>query len=275
MLLNRVKKEMSLKEIANEEDVEVRLNKLHWFLQRKFIIGTIISIITFLLAIVIRAGAYSILSVQMPIFQILVIIYAVFSILCLIIIYCYKKIKEDKEKHFYRWAYFYDLYNFFMECICAFILVMTYLFSFVRVSGPSMRPTYKNGDILVCRTIGYNPKRNDVAIVFMKNVTGDKELLVKRIVGVPGDVIEYVEEMNTTTGVLEYKIKCNGEIIEDKLAYWHQTKWNNYSNSITLGKNEYFIMGDNRGNSTDSRYFGPVTRKDIVGKALFNLLFWR
>ena len=257
MLLNRVKKEMSLKEIANEEDVEVRLNKLHWFLQRKFIIGTIISIITFLLAIVIRAGAYSVLSVQMPIFQILVIIYAIFSILCLIVIFCYKKIREDKEKHFYRWAYFYDLYNFFMECICAFILVMTYLFSFVRVSGPSMRPTYKNGDILVCRTIGYNPKKNDVAIVFMKNVTGDKELLVKRIVGVPGDVIEYVEEMNTTTG------------------YWHQTKWNNYSNSITLGKNEYFIMGDNRGNSTDSRSFGPVKKDDIVSKVLFDIIFWK
>ena len=73
MLFNRVKKEMSLKEIANEEDTEVRLNKLHWFLKRKFIIGTIIAIITFLFAILIKAGAYTILSVQMPIFQILVI----------------------------------------------------------------------------------------------------------------------------------------------------------------------------------------------------------
>lgn len=268
MLLNRVKKEMSLKEIVNEEDTEVILNKLHWFLKRKFIIGTIISIITFLLAIVIRAGAYSILSVQMPIFQILVIIYAVFSILCLIIIYCYKKIKEDKEKHFYRWAYFYDLYNFFMECICAFILIMTYLFSFVRVSGPSMKPTYKNGDILVCRTIGYNPKRGDVSIIYMKDVIGSKELFVKRVVATPGDTITY-DSVNQT-------ISVNDEVIESNYANrWKYKDWNNHSNTVTLGKNEYFIMGDNRGDSTDSRDFGPVKKSDIVSKVLFDIIFWK
>ena len=272
MLLNRVKKEMSLKEIANEEDTEVRLNKLHWFLKRKFIIGTIISIITFLLAIVIRAGAYSILSVQMPIFQILVIIYAVFSILCLII-YCYKKIKEDKEKHFYRWAFFYDLYNFFMECICAFILIMTYLFSFVRVSGPSMKPTYRNGDILACRTIAYKPKRDDSVIVYMKNIENDyayssniqknkaKELYVKRIVAIPGDTIEYVDG----------EIRVNGDVIEKNFS----DRWVLKVNTITLKDSEYFIMGDNRGNSTDSRYFGTVHRSDIVGKVMFDLFFWR
>ena len=69
MLLKRLKKEMSLKEIEQETDEVVRLNKLHWFLKRKLIIGTIISIITFLFAILIKAGAYTILSTQMPIFM--------------------------------------------------------------------------------------------------------------------------------------------------------------------------------------------------------------
>ena len=87
MLFSRVRKEMSLKEIDKETDDVVRCNKLHWFLKRKLIIGTVISIITYLFAILIKAGAYTILSTQMPIFQILVITYAIFSIVCLIVIY--------------------------------------------------------------------------------------------------------------------------------------------------------------------------------------------
>ena len=172
MLINRVKKEMSLKEIKKEEDTEIRLNKLHWFLERKFIIGTILSILTFLLTIVIKAGAYRILSTEMPIFQVLVIIYVITSIGFLTASLIIKKIKEKREKHYFRWAMFYDLYNFFMECICVMLLIFTYLFAFVRVSGPSMKPTYRSNDILACRSIGYKPKNNDVVIISMRDVEG-------------------------------------------------------------------------------------------------------
>ncbi|MCR5307624.1 MAG: signal peptidase I, partial [bacterium] len=169
--------------------------------------------------------------------------------------------------YFYRWAYIYDLYNFFMICISVFLLIMTYLFAFVRVSGPSMKPTYKSGDILACRSIGYKPKNNDPVIVYMKEITGKNELYVKRIVGVPGDVIIFDEELKT--------ISVNGEIVEKECGYWYYLAWNNYSNTLTLGEKEYFIMGDNRGDSTDSRKFGPVKRSDIAGKVLFDFFFWR
>lgn len=267
MLFNRVKKEMSLKEIDKETDDIVRCNKLHWFLKRKLIIGTIISIITFLFAILIKAGAYKILSIQMPIFQVLIIIYGVSSIVMLLVALAIREIKLEKEKHFHRWAYIYDLYNFFMICICVLLLLMTYLFAFVRVSGPSMKPTYKNNDILACRSVGYKPKNNDAVIVYMKNVNGDNALYVKRIVGMPGDTITY-DEVNM-------KISVNGVVIESDYAYWTYLKWNNYSNSITLGEKEYFVMGDNRGDSTDSRRFGPVKRSDIAGKVMWDLFFWR
>ena len=273
MLLKRLKKEMSLKEIEQENDEVVRLNKLHWFLKRKLIIGTIISIITFLFAILIKAGAYTILSTQMPIFQILVIIYGILSIVLLLLTFIIREIKAEKEKHFYRLAYIYDLYNFFMECICVLLLLMTYLFAFVRVSGPSMKPTYRSNDILACRSIGYKPKNNDIVIVYMKNIDNEyaynvsnyreNALYIKRIVATPGDTITY-DTINKT-------ISVNDVVIEEKYG----DRWKLKTNTITLKDNEYFIMGDNRGDSTDSRYFGPVTRKDIVGKALFNLLFWR
>ena len=270
MLINRVKKEMSLKEIEKEEDVEIRLNKLHWFMKRKFIIGTIISILTFLLTIVTKAGAYRILSTQMPIFQVLVIIYMCFSITCLAVALIIKGIKEKREKHYYRWAFFYDLYNFFMECICVLLLIFTYLFAFIRVSGPSMKPTYKSNDILACRSIGYKPKNNDVVIVSMKEVetVGTNDLYVKRIVAVPGDTIKY--DASTKT------IYVNDVVVDrEERIFYYDTYWITKHETYTLGEKEYFILGDNREVSEDSRVFGPVKRSDIVAKAMFNILFWR
>ena len=264
MFLKRLRKEMSLKEIVKEEDDIVRCNKLHWFLKRKFIIGTIIAILTFLLTIVVKAGAYKIMSVQMPIFQVLVIIYAIASISFLLAALIINEIKKEKEKHFYRWALFYDLYNFFMECICVFLLIFTYLFAFVRVSGPSMKPTYKNGDILACQSIGYRPKVGDVAIIYMGDVSRIKknELYVKRIVAGPGDTITYDGLLDT--------ISVNDKVIESSYA----DRWNLSYSTITLKNDEYFIMGDNRGDSTDSRYFGVIKRSDIIAKVNFKLTFW-
>lgn len=275
MLFSRVRKEMSLKEIDKETDDVVRCNKLHWFLKRKLIIGTIIAIITYLFAILIKAGAYKILSIQMPIFKILIIIYGVSSIIMLLFILIVREIKLEKEKYFHRWASIYDLYNFFMIVICVLLLLMTYLFAFVRVSGPSMRPTYKNNDILACRSIGYKPKRNDSVIIYMKNIDNEyatkrnldenraNELYVKRIVAIPGDTITYDETLKT--------ISVNGTVIEETYG----ERWALKVNTITLKENEYFVMGDNRGNSTDSRCFGTIKRSDIAGKVLFDLFFWR
>ena len=278
MLFNRLKKEMSLKEIDKEEDDVVRCNKLHWFLKRKLIIGTIISIISFLFIILIKGGAYTVLSTQMPFFLILIVLYLACSIIMLLLILMLKEIKVEKEKHFYRWAYFYDLYNFFMIIICIFLMIMTYLFAFVRVSGPSMKPTYKSGDILACRSIGYKPKRNDAVIVYMKNIDNDyvynisrfqvNELYVKRIVAIPGDTVTYNQ--------LEDKIYVNDQVIEDCTTYAsYKMRWGLNTKTLTLKENEYFIMGDNRQDSTDSRYFGTVSKSDIVGQVMFDLFFWR
>ena len=71
--------------------------------------------------------------------------------------------------------------------------------------------------------------------------------------------------------MVDYKIYVNGVVVEESLGnYWRYSK-----TDFILGEKEYFVLGDNRADSTDSRWFGPITRSDIVAKAMFNILFWR
>lgn len=276
-LRNAIKRENSLREIAIEEDLEVRCNKLLWFLKKKFIAGTILSTITLLLVVVIKAGAYQLITIKMPFFQVLLIAYFIVSIVFLLVSLIIRKIKQNSEKHFYRIAYFYDLYNFFMECVCFLMLFITYVFGFVSVSGTSMKPTYNNRDILIVRTVGYQPKVNDSVIVYMGNVLNVDELYVKRIVATPGDTVKAVVREDVLNE-FRYDIYVNDTLIQEK-TYWNykENLIGDLTLTITLKNDEYFIMGDNREghNSYDSRAFGVVSRKDIIAKVISNILFWR
>lgn len=104
------------------------------------------------------------------------------------------------------------------------------------VSGASMEPTFKNGDYLIVDELSYQfngPQKNDV-IIFHYPLDPSK-YFIKRVEGVPGE-----------------KIKTNGK-------------------EITLKENEYYVLGDNRGASSDSRIWGPVTKNFIVGRAIIQL----
>ena len=251
-----------------EESQVIRLNKLHLFARKLFISGLIISVVTILLTVVIKAGAYKILKIKTPIFQIIIVIYCVLSLAFLIVSYFVKEVNPKKEKNFYRCVYFYDLYDFFMKCICVLTLIMVYAFSFVIVDGPSMTPTYSDNDILIVRTLGYTPKKNDVSIIYMKDSemedydikeseTKDfEELYIKRIVAVPGDVVK--NENNT--------LYVNDEIVIEKNNIWYRSE-----ETITLGHDEYFVVGDNYGNSQDSRTLGVIKEKNILAKVVFKL----
>jgi signal peptidase I len=104
------------------------------------------------------------------------------------------------------------------------------------VSGKSMEPTFHNGDYLIVDELSYNfnePQKNDV-IIFRYPLEPSK-YYIKRIEGLPGE-----------------KIKTNGK-------------------EITLGENEYYVLGDNRGASSDSRSWGPLKENFIVGRAFVRL----
>ncbi len=137
--------------------------------------------------------------------------------------------------------------------IVVVVLIRTFIITPVRVQGSSMKTTLNNGDILLLYKLG---KYNRSDVVVLKEAM-DNEIIIKRIVGMPGEIIEIVD--NT--------IYINGEAIEDKYAYG---KTGDYPKTL-LKEDEYFLLGDNRVVSKDSRIFGPVKKSSIKGKTIIRL----
>ena len=162
--------------------------------------------------------------------------------------------KMDVKKEILSWVFY-----------ILFVVVLTYLIiHFVgqrtMVDGRSMENTLQNGDNLIVEKLSYrfgDPDRFDI-IVFPPYDT--KEYYIKRIIGMPGETVQIDTDGN---------IYINGEILEED--YGKETIQNpgRAIDPITLGEDEYFVLGDNRNNSLDSRSsnVGNVTRDQIIGRA--------
>ena len=127
------------------------------------------------------------------------------------------------------------------------------------VRGASMHPTFESGDYLVINEIGYRfgePKRGDV-IVFRPPNNG-KQFYIKRIIGLPGEVVQ-IQDGKVWLG------KTEGEL--GLLAEEYITGNTPGSAYIPLSFDEYFVLGDNRNASSDSRNWGVLPRENIIGKA--------
>jgi len=154
--------------------------------------------------------------------------------------------------------------NFFKEnlifiiVIIAIILIRLFIVTPVRVSGTSMYPTLKNGDIMLLnKTAKKKIKRYDV-VVISKKFKGSE--LIKRVIGIPGDTVESKDG----------KIYVNDKAIDDKFAYGITNNFDKIS--LSKEKNEYFVLGDNREVSLDSRILGKVDGKYIKGTSNLRLL---
>lgn len=147
---------------------------------------------------------------------------------------------------------------FLLLSVCLITLFIS-LMMIVVVEGNSMNPSLFPGDMLL---VLKNPKQytsNDVVLVKKKAVD---RIWIKRIIGVPGDEIMITEDG---------RVLCNGK--EEKEGYGITKPGNELRYLIKLEREEYFVMGDNRENSADSRTFGVIKRNELKGKAI--LLFWR
>ena len=135
--------------------------------------------------------------------------------------------------------------------IIAVVMIRTYIITPVRVTGSSMSKTLSNGDIMILYKQAHID-REDI-VVIDKTVEGNN--IIKRIIAMPGETIK------CDNGV----IYINGKKYKDKYAYGLTSDFK----ELKLKKDEYFVLGDNRIVSKDSRYFGPVKKQYIKGAASF------
>jgi len=155
--------------------------------------------------------------------------------------------------------------------VIAFVIVAPiryFLFQPFIVSGASMAPNFATGDYLIIDEISYRfsvPQRGDVVVFnagFIENYKGQK--FIKRVIGLPGETVEVangkVEIIKDGT-----KIALSEKYLPSDLETQGDIK-------ITLEQNQYFVLGDNRAYSYDSRMWGVLDKKEIIGKAALRLL---
>lgn len=139
-----------------------------------------------------------------------------------------------------------------------------------KIPSKSMQPTIEAGDHVFCNMLYYrhaNPARNDLIIFKYPN---DKNMeFIKRIIGLPGDTVEIINNV----------LFVNSRKVDEPNAVYtwsDNPSWQEMVNfgPVTVPENEYFVMGDNRNNSNDSRNFGAISRQEIQGKAVFIYFSW-
>ncbi|MDO8575646.1 MAG: signal peptidase I [bacterium] len=162
----------------------------------------------------------------------------------------------------------FEIIKFTIISVIIIVFVRTFIAQPFIVSGASMDPTFKTGEYLIVDELTYgmikNPSRGDV-IVF-KYPKEPKIYFIKRVIGLPGETVKIrngsvtiINSENPEGFTLTEKYVNSDHILKD-------------DHEITLGETQYFVMGDNRAESLDSRAWGPLEKKLIVGKPFIRLL---
>jgi len=161
---------------------------------------------------------------------------------------------------------FYSIVWEALEVVCVAFLPLFISYQFLArpflVQGASMEPNFQDGNYLVVDIVSYrfeDPSRGDV-VVF--HYPGNRDLFyIKRIIGVPGDNIDISEGGIFINGNEIDERYLEGDVLTDAFT----------KSEFILGSDQYFVMGDNRPASFDSRSWGPLEREDIVGVVKFRV----
>lgn len=143
-------------------------------------------------------------------------------------------------------------------------LIVNYVGQRTMVSGQSMYPMLENGDQLLVDKISYvftKPQRFD--IVVFRYLYKENTYYIKRVIGLPGETVQ----------ITDGTIYINGEVLEENYGYEPIREAKRASEPILLGEDEYFVLGDNRNDSSDSRdvAVANVSRDQIIGKAFVRI----
>ncbi|MBP5679231.1 MAG: signal peptidase I [Bacilli bacterium] len=163
--------------------------------------------------------------------------------------------KKEEETNENKWKKFIKEYGPYFILFILILIFKKYCYSPLYVHGESMMNTLHEGDIMILDIIGY--KTSDLERFDIVVIDSGQDLIIKRVIGLPGEKISYRD--NT--------LYVNDQKVEDPYGSNPTEDF-----EVNVPKGQYFVLGDNRGNSMDSRYFGPFSKDEILGKTKLVIL---
>lgn len=152
------------------------------------------------------------------------------------------------------------------------LFIRHFLFTPIVVDGISMMPTLQDGDRLIANKIGYRISGLDRFDIIVFRATEEKDY-IKRVIGLPGDHIEYRDDVLYINGEAHeeaYLDEYRSTVTDGPLTSDFELEA--LTGSATVPEGKYFVLGDNRRNSEDSRIIGFVAAEDVIGESSF--IFW-
>ncbi len=162
-------------------------------------------------------------------------------------------------------SFIWEVLQVVLVALAIVLPIRFFVFQPFIVKGASMESSFHNGDYLIVDEISYRftePQRGEVLV--FKYPLDKTQRFIKRIIGLPGEKVDIIGGRITITSALGDKKLLNEVYITTPLSEMALE-----NNSLTLGVNEYYVMGDNRTHSFDSRSWGSLKKEDIVGRVIF------
>jgi signal peptidase I len=160
-----------------------------------------------------------------------------------------------------------DVVKFTLIALLIVIPIRIFIAQPFIVRGASMEPTFQNGEYVIVDQLSYRfsePERGDVII--LRYPKDESVFFIKRVIGLPGETVELVG----TTILIQ--TKDGGAPLTLDQSYIQEDHLQNEYGVYELGADEYFVLGDNRRESSDSRSWGVLPERDVIGKAFIRLL---
>ena len=175
-------------------------------------------------------------------------------------------VDSSKKEHF-----LWEIIKFIIVALIIIIPIRTFVADPFIVSGASMDNTFANGQYLIVDQLSYhfeNPARGDVII--FRYPKDPSVFFIKRVIGLPGETVSIRDGIVTIINAAGATSASSTITLSEPYISSEHRSYDTFTE--TLGPKEYFVMGDNRNESSDSRIWGPVARNLIVGRPILRLL---